>query len=36
MLYREKISVRCEIHIEHTNKLCGQNIEIFNINFGCI
>ena len=28
MLYREIIAVRSEIH---TNTLCGQNVELFNV-----
>ena len=27
MLYREIIAVFSEIHTEHVNKLCGQNID---------
>jgi hypothetical protein len=28
MLYREIIAVCSEIHTKHTNKLCGQNVEL--------
>jgi len=28
MLYREIIAVCSEIHIKHTNTLCGQNVEL--------
>ena len=31
MLYREIISVCSQIHIEHINKLCGQNVELLNV-----
>jgi hypothetical protein len=27
MLFKEKVSVYCENHTEHTNTLCGQNAE---------
>jgi hypothetical protein len=27
MLFREIIAVYCENHTEHTNTLCGKNIE---------
>ena len=30
MLYREVI-VRSEIHTEHINTLCGQNVESLNV-----
>ena len=32
MLYREKMAVYSEIHTKHTNTLCGQNVELLNIN----
>jgi len=32
MLYREIIAVCSEIHIRHTNTLCGQNVELLNVN----
>ena len=28
MLFSEKAAVRCEIHIEQTNKLCGREGEL--------
>jgi len=28
MLYREIIALCSEIHTEHTNTLCGQNVEL--------
>ena len=31
MLYREIIVVCSEIHTEHTNTLCGQNLEFLNV-----
>jgi len=31
MLYREIIAVCSEIHTEHINTLCGQNVEIVNV-----
>jgi hypothetical protein len=34
MLYSEIIAVCSEIHTEHTNTLCGQNIELLNIKPG--
>jgi len=30
MLYREIMAVCYEIHIKHTNTLCGQNVELLN------
>jgi hypothetical protein len=27
MLFRETVAVYCENHTEHTNALCGQNVE---------
>ena len=35
MLYREIIAVCSQIHTKHINTLCGQNIELLNINPGC-
>jgi hypothetical protein len=32
MLYREIIAVCSQIHKKHTNTLCGQNVELFNVN----
>ena len=34
MLYREIIVVSYEIHTEHTNTECGQNVELENVKFG--
>ena len=34
MLYREIIAVCSEIHTEHINALCGQNLEFLNIKRG--
>jgi hypothetical protein len=34
MLYREKIAVCSEIHTKHINTLCGQNVELLNVNHG--
>jgi hypothetical protein len=31
MLYREIIAVCSEIHTEHKNTLCGQNVELLNV-----
>jgi hypothetical protein len=31
MLYREIIAVCSEIHTEHVNTLCGQNVELLNV-----
>jgi hypothetical protein len=30
MLYREMIAVCSEVHTEHINALCEQNVEFFN------
>jgi hypothetical protein len=27
MLFREELAVYCENHMEHSNTLCGQNVE---------
>jgi len=32
MLYREMIAVCSQIHSKHINKLCGQNVEVLNVN----
>ena len=32
MLYREIMAVCSEIHTKHINALCGQNVELLNIN----
>jgi len=34
MLYSEIITVCSEIHKEHINALCGQNVELLNIKRG--
>jgi len=31
MLHREIIAVCSEINTEHTNTLCGQNVELLNV-----
>ena len=31
MLYREIIVVCSQIHTEHINTLCGQNVELLNV-----
>jgi len=31
MLYREVIAVCSEIHTKHTNRLCGQNVDLLNV-----
>jgi hypothetical protein len=31
MLYRDIIAVYSEIHTKHMNTLCGQNVEIVNV-----
>jgi len=31
MLYREIIEVYSEMHTEHINTLCGQNVELWNV-----
>ena len=31
MLYREITAVCSQIHTKHTNTLCGQNIELLNV-----
>ena len=32
MVYREIIAVWSEIHTKHINTLCGQNVELLNVN----
>ena len=32
MLYREIMAVCSEIHTKHINTLCGQNVELLNVN----
>ena len=34
MLYREIIAVCSEIHTEHINTLCGQNVELSSVKHG--
>jgi hypothetical protein len=34
MLYREIIAVCSQIHTKHINTLCGQNVELLNIQPG--
>jgi hypothetical protein len=31
MLYREIIAVCSQIHTKHKNALCGQNVELLNV-----
>ena len=31
MLYREIIALCCGIHTEHVNTLCGQNVELWDV-----
>jgi len=31
MLYREIMAVCSQIHKEHINTLCGQNVELLNV-----
>jgi hypothetical protein len=31
MPFRETVAVYCGNHTEHTNTLCGQNVELFNV-----
>ena len=31
MLYREIIAVCSQIHTDHINTLCGQNVEFLNV-----
>ena len=32
MLYKEIIVVCSEIHTKHINRVCGQNVELLNVN----
>ena len=32
MLYREIIAVCSQIHTKHINTLCGQTVELLNVN----
>ena len=34
MLYREIIAVCSQIHTKHKNTLCGQNVELLNVEPG--
>jgi hypothetical protein len=34
MLYRERVAVCSEIHTKHLNTLCGQNIDLLNVELG--
>jgi hypothetical protein len=34
MLYREIIAVCSEIHTKNINTLCGQNVELLNVEHG--
>jgi hypothetical protein len=34
MLFRETVAVYCENHTEHTNTLCGQNVEFQYVKAG--
>jgi hypothetical protein len=36
MLFRETVAVYIENHTEHTNTLCGQNAEFWNVKAGGI
>jgi hypothetical protein len=31
MLFRETVAVYCEIHMEHTDTLCGKNVEFYYV-----
>ena len=31
MLYREIFAVCSQIHTEHINRMCGQNVELLNL-----
>jgi hypothetical protein len=31
MLFGETVAVYCENHTEHTNTLCGQNVQFYNM-----
>ena len=32
MMYREIMAVCSQIHTKHINTLCGQNVELLNVN----
>jgi hypothetical protein len=34
MLYSEIIAVRSQMHTKHINTLCGQNVELLNVQPG--
>jgi hypothetical protein len=34
MLFGETVAVYCENHTEHTDTLCGQNVEFLYVNAG--
>jgi hypothetical protein len=34
MLFRGTVAVYCENHTEHTNALCGQNAEFWDVKAG--
>jgi hypothetical protein len=34
MLFRETVAVYCENHTEHTDTLCGQNVEFYYVKAG--
>jgi hypothetical protein len=34
MLYREIMAVCSEIHIKHINTVCGQNVQLLNVELG--
>ena len=34
ILYKEIINVCSQIHTKHINTLCGQNVELLNVNLG--
>ena len=34
MLYRETMAVCSQIHTEHVNTLCGQNVELLTVTPG--
>ena len=34
MLYREIIALCSQIHTKHINTLCGQDVELLNVNHG--
>ena len=34
MLCTDVIVVRCRNHMEHTNTICGQNEQLFNVKTG--